>query len=258
MEVIQKETIDFSDLHKISCRANSESNLYNDGEVLYKIFKKIPYRHLRRKKEKIELLSNGIELNNVVLPKDIIVSGSLLSGYTMDYKKEAIILFEFVKRSKNINEFLKLVYNVSQTLREIHNDPRNIVVGDMSFSNVIFDKNFEHYFVDFDSCMIDGIPSDRISFLLSDYTVTRRIYNFDINKNTDRLSLILCMLHTIFAEEIDEISMYDYDYVSERVETLKNMREIVLEIKKNKKHIPEVPYVDELIKTQNKKRVKTI
>lgn len=257
MNIINKEDIDFRKLIKLKCRANNESRLYHNDDELYKIYKGLLRNELRRKNKKIELLSDGANIDNVILPKDKIMSENILSGYSMDYVKGSLILFEFAKRSKNVNDFLRVIYEVSLTLRKIHNDPRNIVVGDLSFSNIIFDKEFNHYFVDFDSVKIDDIPSDTISFLMDDYTKIRGMYRFKVSKETDIFSLMLCTLHTIFGEEIDKISMYDYDLVAERVETLKNIRNIVIEMKKYNRYIPEVPYMDDIIKLPSKQRIKT-
>lgn len=248
--------MDFKRLYRLKCRANSESNLYYDGENLYKIFKGLVPWQLRRKEIKIEMLGDGAKIDNVILPESKIVNGSLISGYSMRYVKESLILFEFAKRGKNINDFLRIVYEVSLTLRKIHNDPRNIVVGDLSFSNIIFDKNFNHYFVDLDGCTIGDIPSERLCFLLWDYVRYRGMYRFDVDKNSDAFSLMLCTLHTIFGVGVDNISMYDYDFVSERVETLKNMRDFVIEMKKRNNFIPEVPYMDEVIKIPSKKKIR--
>lgn len=256
MDIIRRDDIDFSKLQKLKCRANSESNLYSDEEILYKMFKGLTPIGLRRKERKIELLGEGQQIDNVIMPNSKVIDGNLMFGYGMDYIKDSLILFEFAKRNKNINDFLRLIYDVSLTLRKIHEDPRNIAVGDLSFSNIIFDKNYRHYFVDFDGCMIDDFPSEKISFLLADYTKVRGMYRFSVDKNTDIFSLMLCTLHTIFGEEIDKVSMYDYDFVSERVETLKNIREFVVEMKKHNNFIPEVPYMDEVIKVPSKKRIK--
>lgn len=256
MDIIRKADINFNNLKKLKCRANSESDLYTDGESLYKMFKRMTSEELRRKERKIELLADGDKIENIIFPERKIVNGNLISGYSMDYVKDSLILFEFAKKSKRINDFLRVIYDVSLTLRKIHNDPRNIVVGDLSFSNVIFDKDFNHYFVDFDGTMIGNIPSERISFLLNDYTVLRGLYRFSVDKNSDIFSLMLCTLHTIFGIEIDKISMYDYDFVAEKNETLRNMREYVIEMKKKNNYIPSVPYMDEIIKLPSKKKVK--
>lgn len=253
MEVLMKNEIDFGRLKRMKCDVNSESILYHDNNTIYKMFKNLPYRDLKRKKRKIELLSSGNPLDNVVLPQYEIMDGTVLSGYTMEYIKKSFPLFDFTIKNKNINNFLQLVRKISLSLRKIHDDPRNIIVGDLSFSNIIFDENFKYYFVDFDSCMIDGISSDRICFLLDFYIKRRNINKFSISERTDKLSLMLCTLYTIFLRYIDGVSIYEYDLLSEKLETLKNMREYFLNIKKCSGSIPDVPYMDEMIEQPIKK-----
>ena len=54
--------------------------------------------------------------------------------------------------------------------------------------------------------------------------------------------------------------MYEYDKKAEQIKTLKNIRSLVLDMRKTKK-IPTVPYLDELIitsDTQSKIRKKNI
>lgn len=259
MEIIREEDIDFIKLKRLYCKVNSESIIFYNKTKLYKMFKELSNWQLRRKKTKIELLHDGGELKDVVMPKEQIVNGIYLSGYTMDNIKNSIPIFDFTSRSKSINEFLNLIYRVSLSLRTIHNDPRNIVVGDLSFSNIIIDENMKHYFVDFDSCMIDKIPMDRIPAILDDYTKKRNIRLREINQDTDKFCLMLSTLYTIFRKDIDHVTMTEFDEKAERVNTLKNMREIVLDIKKNGNKIPNVPYIDEVIAKSTlstKKRIK--
>ena len=80
MDIIRKEDINFDKLKKLKCRANSESDLYIDREILYKIFKRMTPRELRRKERKIELLAAGEKIENIIIPESKIVDGTLISG----------------------------------------------------------------------------------------------------------------------------------------------------------------------------------
>lgn len=255
MEIIREKDINFKALTRIHSKTNSESRLFHDGEVLYKMYKETPLRLLNRKKHKIELLNGEDRLDNVIFPDKIILKKQVMSGCCMPYIDNATIMFYFATQSSDINVFLQLVSQISHSLRKIHNDPRNIVVGDLSFSNIIFDENMNHYFIDFDSCMIDKIPSDMISFLFDYYLNERGINYADINQNTDKLCLILNTIYTIFCKDVDSLSMYEFDSKAEKVSALKNMREIVLEIKKYG-NIPTATYIDEFIPETHKKRVR--
>lgn len=49
--------------------------------------------------------------------------------------------------------------------------------------------------------------------------------------------------------------MYEYDEKAEQIEMLKNMRECVLKIKKEKLGFLNIPYIDEFIKEDSKKQL---
>ena len=59
--------------------------------------------------------------------------------------------------------------------------------------------------------------------------------------------MLLCFIFSIFYKEIFEIDEYEYDKLSEKIKTLKNMKKIFVELKKRYKDLPYIPYMDELI-----------
>ena len=246
MAKIDLENIDLRKLHQINSKQHLESNLFHNQEHIYKIFKDLSIYQTMKKQRKIELLKDGENLENVIMPKDELFYQNEFIGYTMEYIKNSIPLFDFNKRSKDISLFLKILLIVSKSLEKIHQDPRNILVGDLNFDNIIIDKDFNPYFVDFDSCKIKGLENEAIPAILGSYLLNRNIIKVDTTKNTDKFSLLLCTLYMIFKKHIDVVSIYQYDQKSEKIETLKNIREFILEMKKNEK-VPEVPYLHEII-----------
>lgn len=251
MNFIQGNQIDFNSLSKINCDYNTEAILYRVDDSFYKFYRNIHSEKVKRKAFKLLILNEGITLKNVIVPDTLIVNKELLLGCRMDYIDYSLPLFKFTNISSSVNKFLKLVYDVSLSLREIHSDSRDIVVGDLNFNNIIFDSEFNHYFVDFDSSMVDGIASDRIPSMLHLYVKNNGIYKYDINRETDRLCMILNTLYMIFSKRIDFVTMDEYDEKAEKLETLKNMRGIVLKIKNSGGKIPVVPYLDELISSND-------
>ena len=261
MNIIEKKDIDFDSLSKYECTVHTESNLFYDDNYMYKMFNEDASKsYLLRKKVKLEALSDGTPLDSAILPIDIIMDNKVLSGYTMNYIKNATPIFKFNSKNNSINDFFRLMYGVSLSLRNIHNDPRNIVVGDLSISNIIFDENMKHYFSDFDSVMIGKLHEDRVPLALDRYARRCGLNRYDINKSTDRLCLILATLFVVFNKSIEEVSMREYDKTAEKVETIKNMRQIVVELKKHNAPVSDFPYLDELISdsvSQTKKKIKT-
>lgn len=260
MKRIDLGDINFGKLKKIDCECHLEAILYNDNNKAYKIYYKFPKYKLERKERKIELLHNGVILPHVVMPIDKLSQGQKFKGYTMKYISDSIPLYNIKERSCDYKRLFQVLTIISKTLRTIHRDPRNILVGDLNSHNIILDRSFNPYFIDFDSCKIDGLDNETIPAILGAYIENRNIQTFKTNKNSDKLSLLLLTLDTIFEKDIDDIRMYEYDKKAEQIKTLKNIRSLVLDMRKTKK-IPTVPYLDELIitsDTQSKIRKKNI
>lgn len=246
MGKIELNSIDFSKLHKIDSQYHAESELFHDYKIAYKIFKGLSEYKLKKKQRKIELLADGPSLASTVMPIDEIFDKMSFSGSTMKYIDESISLFDFNKRSRDIHLFFQILMILSKSVQEIHQDPRDIIIGDLNFDNVIIDKNFNPYIIDIDSCQIDGLINETFPAILQLYYHIRGIKIMETTRNNDRLSLILCTLYVIFKKDIDSISVYDFDEKAERIQTLRNMRGFILETKKFQ-GIPEVPYIHELI-----------
>lgn len=256
MERIKLGDINFEKVKRIKSNYNLESNIYHNDTTAYKIFKGLSREELEIKQRKIELLGDGAELPKVVMPQNEIFSDNYFWGYTMKYINGAIPLFDIKNRSQNINLYFKIITEISKSLETIHKDPRNVVVGDLNFDNIIIDPNFNSHFIDFDSCQIDGIPNETISRALMSYFQFKGIIPKTIDKNSDKLSLLLCTLSILFNGKTTDISMKQYDKRAEQISVLKNMRSTVLEMKKSK-NIPTVPYLHEMIpSTQTQPKVR--
>lgn len=241
MVTLDIRDIDFSELEIFNGVNSTESTLFYDEHYFYKLFDN--NFDGRNKEKKLLLLNDGDKIPDVVIPDILIKNNGLMSGCVMERIKDANSLSKY----KNSNVFIMLLYVVSQSLKKIHSDPRNIVIGDLHFNNIIIDSNIKHHFIDIDSCMIDGISADRLPISLKHYILNRGNFKFDVSKNTDKLCLILAMISALFGKSIDSLCMDEYDDKAEQVYTLKNMRNIFVELKNNNNCIVNVPYLHELI-----------
>lgn len=246
MKKINLANIDLTKLPQLNDSPHLESDLYHNDEIVYKIFKNFDEYKINKKQRKIELLRDGNSLPNVLMPIDNLYFNDTFFGYTMKYIMDSITLFNFNARSKDIKIFLQILTTISKSLKEMHQDPRDIIIGDLNFDNIILDKNYNPYFCDIDSCKINGLLNETNPAIVVSYLKNRRISNIDTNRNKDRLSLLLSTLYMIFKKHIDELSIYEFDKKAEHLETLRNIRNLILEIKKYQ-NIPEVPYIHELI-----------
>lgn len=224
----------------------SESDVYHDNKYFYKIYKNAKKYILDRKELKVNMLE-GYDLKNVILPKGKIKINKKFRGFFTDYIKKSYPLYNFKYINNSITDFLNIIKNSSITLRNIHES--EIIVSDLSFDNIIFDLNGNHYFIDIDSCALNNVASDRIPLITSDY-MNYRNCSYEIDYNFDRLSIILYTYFSFFEKEIQNVSEKEYDEVSEKIKTLKNMKFIFLELKKRYKDLPEFPYIDELIEKE--------
>jgi len=246
MEKIKLKSINIDKLKRIKCKYHMESQLYHDNKKVYKIFYECPKYKLEKKERKIELLNEGPKLPHVVMPIDKLVRDCRFAGYTMKYIYDSIPLYDIKKRNPDYKLLFKIISTISKNLQTIHSDSRNIMVGDLNFNNIILDKWFNPYFIDFDSCKIDSLENENIPAILWGYFQTRNIKIPITNQNTDKISLLLSVLDIIFEKDISYITTYEYDKKAEYIKSLTNMKSIVLEMKKARK-IPSVPYVHELI-----------
>lgn len=271
MGIIRLKDINFDELERIHCKSNCEARLYTDNRICYKIFLKERYTpwQLHGKYKKIKLLAKTPEnaLDSVVLPIDRIINKKGgISGYTMRFIPDSRTLSCF--KAEDTLLISKVLYEISQSVRKIHQDSRNIIISDLHFDNILINKNYQHYFVDFDSCSINGIPNETSPTFLSSYEqlvdssryriikeTIRELKGYpaytETSQKTDRLCLILATLKYFFDKSIISISESDYDKKCEEIPFLNNMKSYFLYLKKYPKGL-EVPYLDEFIPEPSK------
>jgi len=249
MENLDVRDIDFSKLEILDV-LSSEGTLYYDDKLFYKFYDQII--NIKDKEQKLMLLNDNPHNLNAVIPHILIKNKNLTTGCAMNYIKDDYSLISYKKR----DNYIPLLYEVSESLMEIHNDPRNIVVGDLHFNNILVDKDKKHYFIDFDSCMVGNIKEDRLPNSLLSYIKSLGGFDFDVNSNTDRFCMILSFINSMFDKFILGLSMYDYDEKAEQIYTLKNLRKYVIDIQKAINNIPYVPYLHEVISEKEMSYVK--
>ncbi len=254
MKILDIRDIDFNELEMLDV-LSSESTLYYDEKLFYKLYDNL--QNIQRKEKKILLLNDGNNEFDAVIPHILIKNRLITYGCAMERIKNTNSLIKY----KKSDIFILLLYAVSLSLKKIHNDPRNIVVGDLHFNNILIDNKGRHHFIDFDSCMIDGIPHDRIPNNFMEYVGNRGNFEFKVGQDTDKLCMILSFINSLFGKGIDSLSIDEYDEKAEKIYTLKNLRDIVLGIKNNSFGIPCVPYLHEIISIRDfpgTKRVRNI
>jgi len=159
----------------------------------------------------------------------------------------------------NVNELRKYymaVHSSSLALKRIHDRHEGIILGDASYDNIIvifhpFGMIEKTLCIDFDSVQISSVDCEFkvTSKLLANFYSDLGIKKYEHSQNTDRLTRLLYFLRTFFALDLFELPLYEYDKKCELSNTLKNLRNTIIELKKlmDDKKLPYIPYMHEVL-----------
>lgn len=172
----------------------------------------------------------------------------------MKYVENAI---PFNKKSLDmeIDSYIALSLEISKTLKTIHSF--GILLPDFNFSNVLIDKNLTYYFSDLDSASVDGrteVISSHILFYLRKKGIL--VPNIVV-EDYDRIALILSFADLLLEGNSLSIKEYNYYEKMEQISVLKNIKELVFELRNNNEVMKNVPYLHEIV-TLSKKNDKTL
>ena len=227
MEKINIKDININSLQRLA-NQGSKSITYTDGNTCYKVLTGLYTDEKKDLEDKFQELSS-LHIDKVLMPKDLIVKDGLLEGYTMDYFKD---LFESLKEASKI-------------LRKIHDS--GIIYQDLSFENILINKDREIRFCDIDGCSYKYYNTPFISLLLKCFLLDYRKEKVYLSKDLDKLSMLVSFYDIIFDEEINHISKRKYKELSNNVGTLKNSKELFETLLNKKSLLTTLPYLDEII-----------
>lgn len=245
MEKIELRDIDISHLSKFR-NQGTKSTMYENGDICIKILDGL-YQNERNTIYKKLLEMDGLVLDDVLLPKSLIVENGLLVGYTMENFKDSISILDYFLKTRFVNckEFLSVMKKCSLILRKIH--VNDIVCQDLSFDNILIDSQGNIKYSDIDSCSYKDYSSPYMSDLLKrfviDYRKDKLCY---VSKNMDRISFMLSFYIIVYLKELQKLSKRKYHALSDNIQTLENCREYANALL-SERTLPEIPYIDELI-----------
>lgn len=245
MEKINFKDIDFSTFQKCSNQGKT-STVYIKDDIAIKILDKFSLEERIKLHRKL-LDMEGITIDQVLLPKDIILKNHKLYGYTMDYFQDSVPLMDYFTTNRYVNckDIFKTLKKVSLILRDIHQN--DIICKDLSFDNILINSEEEIKYCDMDSCLYKGHEGDFISYVLASFMMDYRKEKIKISKNTDCLSLVLSSYLLLYLEELQMLSKRQYYHLLKHIVTLQNMDEYAKRLIDRTKTIPEIPYLDEFI-----------
>lgn len=248
MKYIDRKNVNLKNATRIT-NNTFESNIYVKNKKAYKMYKKYRfYKEMWRLTEKVPkiLLLEDATAKQLVKPDAIILKRGQISGIRMNYIDNLGTLYNFSRVFNDLSKFLIVSKSASIGLKEIHADPVEIVVNDLSFYNILFDEFLNTYYVDVDSFEIGPYIATSVSEHFFDYCNARNVSTYPACATNDRFQFMYEFLSTIFGMSIECVTPYQYDSLAERVETLKNMSLCFKKIKKSER-VPNLPYVSDLI-----------
>lgn len=241
MEIISIRDIDMSSLDLCNIQG-TKSTVYTDGYKCYKLLNGL-YKH-----EKKELLKkfkdmSEIAIDDIIFPEKLVLKRGNLVGYIMEYFCNSINLYDCFCRDRyiDVNDILLATKKASLIVRKAHEN--GIILQDISFDNILIDNYSNIKICDIDGCQYKNYKSPFIPQIMDNYYRFILKKQYIINKNFDNQALLLSMIITIYHQMI--INMKDYDTLSDKIETLKNLRSIVESFLKYPE--TEIPYLDEII-----------
>ena len=187
----------------------------------------------------------GIEIENVLLPKELIVCNGKLEGYTMDYFPSVSLTDKFEVRYVDTKKLFDYVYKASKILRDIHRN--GIICQDLSFENILVDDNGNVKFCDLDGCSYKGNISPFVSIIMKRFYLDYRKEQMLLSTNLDRVAMMLSFFYIVYAKEIQKMNKKSYSRLAEKSNTLEEMRKYANVLLDKSTPIPAFPYLDELI-----------
>ena len=203
--------------------------------------------------KKFELIGD-IDLDGVLTPIDLIVDGKKLERYSMNFFPYSLNVAEYFRKRKEvkISDLNSIFIRSAKILKGVHD--KRLIYQDVSNDNILVsNRTGEVAFCDFESCAYKSINGKKIiegpfySRDLSDYIEDYKDDYLSPSTNNDRLSLLLAYLRLIFGDNIPNISEYQYDELSDRIHSLRELKNIIEALKARDADIPEIPYLDDVL-----------
>lgn len=203
--------------------------------------------------KKFELIGD-IDLDGVLTPIDLIVDGKKLERYSMNFFPYSLNVAEYFRKRKEvkISDLNSIFIRSAKILKGVHD--KRLIYQDVSNDNILVsNRTGEVAFCDFESCAYKSINGKKIiegpfySRDLSDYIEDYKDDYLSPSTNNDRLSLLLAYLRIIFGDNIPNISEYKYDELSDRIHSLRELKNIIEALKERDAVIPEIPYLDDVL-----------
>jgi|GEM_PF-6570097 len=243
MKKIDITSINFDKICKINDEISSESTIYHDNKMVYKIYRNFSIRELIEREIHVDETSKVTNLK-VAAPLAKLYDHGLFCGCAMEYKR-GITLAKYEK-THSMEEVKDKLIDVSLELEEIHRNRKKIVLGDVNYNNVMIDEeNNDFSFIDFDGVGIKRLEPMTLSAPLFEYLENRGI-DYQGKQNYDRLAYLLAFYQTVFHKGIDEVSEDEFEAKTDELPFINRSRYDFKVLKKKNKTVKDMPYFHDI------------
>ncbi|MCI6002197.1 MAG: hypothetical protein MRZ37_03525 [Tenericutes bacterium] len=180
---------------------HTESNLYLNKNLVFKIFKnKNDIALMKNKEKKIDFLKTS-NIEEFILPKHKIYVDNFFAGYSSNHFTDSKTLDNIYYLP--LDKKIQILTKVSQSLENIHENC--IILGDINAGNILYNNNTIK-FADIDSANIEDLPCDNYSQALNN----QNIDPFRINTvESDIYLLNLLVLELVLYYDVANMPAYD-------------------------------------------------
>jgi len=189
-------SITFDCTNKTPLTEGGEGIIYEFNGQIIKIYK--PVVNMKSKKNKVQMLIKKSLPKEVISPKDIVVdrNGKFI-GFSMDkvegeeFKK--LINKKFVTANNiTTKDILSMLIKAQNVINELHKN--SIYIGDLNDQNILFDNQFNIYFIDCDSWTVENEKCEVAMDLFKDPLLQSN--NFDEKTDTYSFAVLAWKLLT--------------------------------------------------------------
>lgn len=255
MERIGIEELDLTGMRKYKNQGNNSTIYENDTKMI-----KVLDQYYAEEKEELFYKSQVMDylnIDNVVWPTILYVKNNQVEAYMMEKFSHSKTLTEKYENYGLFDQqrLFGSLKEASLILREIHEE--KIIGNDISFDNILINDKGQLKYIDlFDSCHYGPYCSSRfipskLKFFMDLY---RKGADFPFDQNMDRLCLLLAAYGLINGKK--DIA----NFILSKTSTAGNINQCVSTLKKygSNKGFPTVPYIDELVDSNDLKPTKTL
>ena len=246
MEKIELKDIDFSLNYELQM-PTTNGFIYTCDDTRIKILTGLYEEDKQMLLDKFYALEKS-DIPNIILPDQLIINNGELEGYVTKYPANSTMIGKrFIEgQFIDIHELIYAIKQASLVLRKLHE--QELICQNATLDNFVIDVSGNVFFSSVEGCKYLDYNYPYTSKLLKSFLVDyRQEKNFDITKDTDKLSIILSTLYLFYLREIKDISQRLYKRTSKKVQSLAQMEDLFKSLKNKKSVITNLPYVDELL-----------